>query len=646
MRHIRRPSFWKTFFLTIAALSLLGVQRGASQSKPAAAIPSKPVAQLNNTAELEAFLDGTMGAHMLAQEIPAAVVAVVKDGKLIFSKGYGYADREKRTPVDPARTLFRPGSISKLFTWTAVMQLQERGLLDLDADVNKYLKDFQIPSTYPQPITMKHLMTHTPGFEDGGLGFLFVRNEGKIVPLGKSLAAHIPMRVRPPGTYSSYSNFGTALAGLIVANLSGMAFEEYVEKNILIPLGMEHSTFREPLPPTIAGDMAVGYKDDGGVYKKEGFEFVANFAPAGALSASAEDMARFMIAHLQNGRFGEARILQEATAQKMHSQIYTLDPRLPGMAYGFYETKLNGQHIIGHGGDTQWFHSNLALLPEHNVGIYVSYVTHGGRARMELLKGFLDRYFPGTADQSSTEPADSKERNKRFAGEFCTTRHNWSTLEKLTAVGGSASVSVTKENTIRVDGLSSRPAQFAQTGPLLFQQVDGWNTLAFKENDRGEITHMFLGALPFMPFYRVPWYERKSVSSLIVGLSVFLCLTSLVSAFYHRKSAGDATNGSRWAIRLAVTAALLTIGFLLSGIAVVSAAGDDLIYELPKGLTAVLVLPHVTSLLAVVLFILAFLSWTGRWWGLVRRIHYSLFSVAMLALTWFYSHWNILGFKY
>ncbi|MGH9816578.1 MAG: serine hydrolase domain-containing protein, partial [Candidatus Acidiferrales bacterium] len=403
--------------LIALVLPLLAQQPAAQKPAPPSATPAaqkgapasiQPSGGPANAAELEAFLDGIMSAHMQAQEIPTAVVAVVKDGKLFFSKGYGYADREKRTPVDPERTLFRPGSVSKLFTWTAAMQLHERGQLDLDADVNTYLKDFRIPATFPEPITMKHLLTHTPGFEDGALGYLFVRNAEKIVPLSQSLAAHIPQRVRPPGTYSSYSNYGTALAGLIVANISGMSFEDYIDKNILAPLGMTHSTFREPLPEALAADMATGYKHQSGIYKKQDFEFIANFGPAGGLSASANDMARFMLAHLQLGRLGDARILEEATARQMHSQLYTLDPRLSGMAYGFYETRVNGVRMIGHGGDTLWFHTNLALLPEHNLGIYVSYVTHGSRARSELLKAFMDRYFPQQAAALPAPPDDFK----------------------------------------------------------------------------------------------------------------------------------------------------------------------------------------------------------------------------------------------
>ena len=197
--------------VTTTGLFAAPTEEASAEDAPAVTAAVGPT----DPAELQAFIDGVMAAHMPSRKIPAATISVVKDGELFFAKGYGYADREKKIPVEADKTLFRPGSTSKLFTWTAVMQLAERGQLDLDADVNTYLKTFQIPATYPEPITMKNLLTHTPGFEDGGFGYLFVKDESGIVPLRESLAAHIPERVRPPGTWSSYSNYGTALAGLI-----------------------------------------------------------------------------------------------------------------------------------------------------------------------------------------------------------------------------------------------------------------------------------------------------------------------------------------------------------------------------------------------------------------------------------------------
>jgi hypothetical protein len=353
-----------------------------------------------------------------------------------------------------------------------------------------------------------------------------------------------------------------------------------------------------------------------------------------------------MIAHLQNGRYGDARILEEETAKQMHSQQYTLDPRLPGMAYGFYESRVNGQHIIGHGGDTTLFHSDMALFPEHNIGIFVSYVANGTWARSQLLKAFVDRYFPKPEEPVPAAPGDFQDRGQRLAGSYRFTRHNSSTLEKMAALATVVSVSVTSDNTLLLSGVFPEPSQYVEVEPLLFQQIDGRWTIAFKENEDGEITHMFFDILPFMPTYRVPWYETKGFSLALVGLGVLLCITTLVSAFYLRKESKTAPRSSRWAVRLAAVISLLTLAFLVSFIAIIANSMDRLIYGFPASLAAALVLPIITSLLAVGTAVFAVLAWKRRWWTLVRRMHYSLFAVTMLGLVWFYSHWNILGFQY
>ena len=200
-----------------------------------------------DAAELETFFDGLMTAQLAAAHIPGATVAVVAEGEVLLAKGYGYADWEQRTPVRGDQTLFRPGSISKLFTWTAVMQLVEAGEIELDADVNTYL-DFELPATYPEPITLYDLMAHTPGFEDQGTG-LFLRDPADLPPLETYLKENVPARVYPPGEIGAYSNYGSAVAGYIVERVSGEPFEDYIARHILEPLGMTRSTFRSPRRP-------------------------------------------------------------------------------------------------------------------------------------------------------------------------------------------------------------------------------------------------------------------------------------------------------------------------------------------------------------------------------------------------------------
>jgi CubicO group peptidase (beta-lactamase class C family) len=207
------------------------------------------------------------------------------------------------------------------------------------------------------------------------------REAKDLMPLGKWLAAYMPARVRPPGEMTSYSNYGTSLAGYIIEVVSGVPFEQYIEDNIFKPLGMAGSTFRQPLPEALAPNMSTGYSYKTGAFKEEKFELLNGMGPAGGLSACATDMARFAIAHLQNGAYGENRILKEETAQLMHSRLFGHDPRINGNAHGFWEFGYNDLHLIEHGGDTVWFHSQLALIPEKNMGSSPSTHRPEGRER-------------------------------------------------------------------------------------------------------------------------------------------------------------------------------------------------------------------------------------------------------------------------
>src|SRR5215204_4549329 len=333
--------FWAISMTLMLALVILLSTSGSAigqvdRDAPGRDLSTAPSQQQGPTdpAELEAFLDKLLGKEMKKHHIAGAAVSVVKDGKLFFAKGYGDADLKKGVPVDPERTTFRIASVTKLFTWSAVMQLAEQGKLDLNADINTYL-DFRIPDTYPQPVTLKDLMTHTAGFEDLYYERL-AKDPNELVPPREWLVSHMPARVRPPGEVAAYSSYGAALAGYIVARVSGEPYDRYVQEHILNPLGMAHTTAQSPTPPDIRAQASEGYTYEDGAFKA--FPDYSDMgqpamAPAGGIQSSATDMARFMIAQLQDGRHGDAdaaggRILDESTLRQMHSTLYTPDPRL------------------------------------------------------------------------------------------------------------------------------------------------------------------------------------------------------------------------------------------------------------------------------------------------------------------------------
>jgi len=603
--------------------------------------------------ELEAFLDGIMTAHMESYHIAGATLAVVKEGEIFFAKGYGYADVENKKPVIADKTLFRPGSVSKLITWTAVMQLFEQGKLDLNADLNIYLKDFKIPDTYPEPITMKHLLTHTPGFEDV-INEMAARSAEDLVPLAEFLARKMPARVLPPGKLTAYSNYGTALAGYIVEKVSGMPFENYVEENIFKPLDMLYSTFRQPLPSQLEDNMSAGYTYEKGVYKAEDFEYINGLAPAGSMSTTATDMAKFMIAHLQYGKYGENRILKEETAKLMHTQLFTHDSRVDGNAYGFWERNLNNLRTIGHGGDTVWFHALLVLVPEQNLGFFVSYNSGGlGTllARDELMQAFLDRYYPMPEMPELKPSLDFKKGARRFAGSYGITRVVSTTYEKLMTLMMVTKVEATEDGTLLITlpaGLGSK--QWVEVEPFVFREVGGQDTLVFREDSKGRISHAFFSPFPIFACVKLAWYKTPGFHYSLLSISMILFLSTLgwpvgaLSRLLCKRK--KEIPGAPWLVRvIAGGMSVLYILFLIGMFLVVSDQ-MELMFGVPPLLKIVLVLPIISALLTIGALFFTYVAWKNKYWSVCGRVHYTLVALASLAFLWFLIYWKLLGYHF
>jgi CubicO group peptidase (beta-lactamase class C family) len=595
-------------------------------------------------AELEAFLDGVMKIQLVQHHTAGAVVSVVKDGEIFFLKGYGYADWEAREKVDPERTLFRIGSITKLFVWTSVMQLVEEGVLDLDTDVNEYLEGFQIPDTYPEPITLRHIMTHSAGFEDYVVG-LFGEGEAYERPLAELLADQIPARVRPPGEVSSYSNHATAMAALIVEQAAGVPWKEFIRERILDPLGMEHFSVEQPLPEALVEDMSKGYAFGSGAFTEKDFETVPLY-PAGAASASGEAMARFMIAHLQNGEYRGARILEEETARDMHSELFRMAPGVNAMAHGFYQMNDNGEWIIGHGGDTFWFHSDLALFLDRNLGVFVSYNSQeGGGATGEFIEAFVDHYFP-EEDVVPTPPEDFSERADRFTGRFRANRFSHTSLAKLAAFGG-VSVKATDENTLKAIN-----AEWIEVAPLTFAEKFGDRTLVFRETAEGKITHFFIGSSPVVAFERIPFSEGPTLHAVLGILALIMILGTLLAwplGWAARRWYGVRLDPQEriptWARMVLWLAAALFLAFVV-GLVMTLSDPTVIAVKISAGLRLVLLLPIAAAVLTVVALIYSFRNYRRGVGRRTSRFLYALSTLSFAVFVWQLHVWNLLGWRF
>src|SRR5215831_10515248 len=616
------------------------------RSETPAVQPIAPAATrgVRDRAELESFLDGIMVANLRDKHVAGATVSVVKDGALFFAKGYGYSDVDHRRPVDAEKSLFRIGSTSKLFTWTAVMQLVEQGKLDLDADVNRYL-DFKIPATFPQPITLRHIMTHTPGFEEDSRD-LIGDDSAQIVPLGKWLATHIPGRVRPPGTFASYSNYATAVAGYIVQRVSGMPWDDYIEQHVLAPLGMTQTTTRQPLPARLTSDMSDGYLWGGGKFTPKKFEIVEPM-PAGSIASSATDMAKFMIAHLNDGVLNGQRILADSTAKRMHARAFGHDPRLPGFALGFYEKTSHGLRIIGHGGDTEWFHTDLALIPDEKLGVFVSYNTNtGGELSFSpFLTQFLDHYYPITPS-AVVMPADATQQAQRVQGEYEFNRKSYTTFQKAIGLAGDIRIGADSGRLVMHSPLGD--SRLVPVGPLLYREELGDALVSFQADSTGRIVRGFFGPAPMMTMERVPFIQSLMLHWIILGLGVLVFVGTVWGAIGRsiRRRLGDSRLDDALPGRgLLITASLLQIVFVLAVVVIASVSGGGLLNGPLVSLKFALSLPlfGTICLLGVVYFA------SRQWWlgagTLAGRLRFSAATVVALAFTWSLLQWNLLGWK-
>ncbi|WP_025414920.1 serine hydrolase domain-containing protein [Gemmatirosa kalamazoonensis] len=622
------------------------VRRPETAAATAPVVPNGGTRGVRDRGELEAFLDGVMQANLRDKHVAGATVAVVKDGALFFAKGYGWSDVAHRTPVSADRSLFRIGSVSKLFTWTAVMQLVEQGKLDLDADVNRYL-DFKIPATYPQPITLRHIMTHTPGFEENGRD-LISEDSVHIMPMREWLTTRMPARVRPPGTYSSYSNYATALAGYIVQRVSGLSFDDYVEQRILVPLGMTQTSTRQPLPARLKADVSRGYTWGGGAYRAHPFEIIGGAAPAGAVSSSATDMAKFMLAHLEGGAPGGPRILAESTMARMHARAFTHDPRLNGFALGFYEKSSHGLRIIGHGGDTRWFHSDLALVPSERLGVFVSYNTStGGELSFgPFMNEFLDHYYP-TPAPPVTPASDAAAQARRVVGEYTFNRRAYTTFQKAMGLAGDVTVAPADSGRLLLHSALG-DTRLVPVGPLLYRDELGGDLVSFKAPGAGgRATYGFLGFAPMMVLERVPWYASVKLHWVVLGLGVFVFVCTVLAAVARafRRRFGtprveDALPG-RW---LVVTPALLYVVFIVTLVAVLGSSGGLLEGPL-TGLRVALALPVVALLLTLGGAAAAVTHWRRGVGTRAARLRYGATVALALLFAWSLNTWNLLGWR-
>jgi len=626
---------------------------------PGPAVPSDkdhPATHTLDSADLEAFFDGILPMQLERSDIAGASVLVMKDGNVLLQKGYGYADVKAKRPVDPATTIFRLASISKLFTWVSVMQFVEQGKLNLDADVNQYL-DFHIRSAphsvSDKPITLRNLMTHTGGFEES-ISNILLTDPKKAVTLRDVLIQNQPKRIFPPGEVPAYSNYGVGLASYIVQRASGEPFEQYVAEHIFRPLGMNHSSFYQPLPKDLEKLPSEGYR--GNTTKPTvGFE-IFNPVGAGGISSTATDMGRFGSALLNGGTLDGKQILKPETLAMMWTPQFQANNQLPPICMGFYQEWRNGLRWIGHEGDLIAFHSLFFVEPTQKLVLFVSYNSAGGgdQPRPEIIRFFSDRYFAGAPQPAFLK--DLPKEMKDIAGTYQTTRRADSTKLAPGNLFGQRTVSVDKDGMLHVENskdLRGHAVKWKAIGKDLWQAEDEQAKLFAIRDGNGKVVRV-AGGFAGVQMQRVPWYENAMLvmpaagcSLAILALVVLASLKRTGERIFLRKRPRPAPQpGTIWLTFGPRLAAFVWILFVSTITIFFMQAGDDLMPPTPEWFKWFTLMNWSTGF-AILLSLFAVISAIRIWrrdnlrW--ITRVKFSLVGLSCLILTLVAIHWNIIG---
>jgi len=600
--------------------------------------------------QLVPYADGIVDAMLREHRIPGLVLAVTDGEQSRLLKGYGQVSATGLRTADATKSMFRIGSISKTFTWTAVMMMVDRGQLDLNRDINDYLVDFRIEDRFETPITMNDLMAHRAGFEDTLQVFQFTDDDPR--SLGEILAMTQPARVFPPGARTSYSNWGSALAAHVVELVDGRSYIDIVNSDILEPLGMDSTTLVAPsqLDPGRAEQMADGLRRVGGLIETSDPMQLGPFAPAGAMASTASDIARWMRFHLNGGELDGVRLMSAATHARMLTRHFSDRPGAADLAHGFQTFSLHGVTVFGHAGATSNFRSRMLFVPALDFGVFASQNSgSGGYATVNTLtERLIERELRLAGSLTAPDPAApaTTQSLAPYAGSYRNNRRSHTALTALSSITPTLSVQAAEDGTliVRQAGETHRYHPSAASEDVFINDLG--QTLHFQRNSEGQIVAVNdssgVHSHERIPLRGMPW-ALFLPAIFALGLSS----TTLLGVWKRWRQEAEATAAGRraaWRARAAAVG-VLTYG-ALAIIAVISTSRIEVATLSAFPPTSVVVFSAAGwVLLALTAVLLSGLipAWRGSDWPILRRLHYTLFALALAVLCAQLWAWNLFG---
>ncbi len=612
---------------------------------------------------LAALLDRMLSDSLRALHVPGAVAAMVHDGRVIFTGAYGQADLERHLPASPDSTLFRLGSISKTVTAVSVMQLVEQGRLSLDDDVNRYLDGFRVDDRFAEPVRIRHLLTHTAGFELRNIGIGSV-DPANVQPLATYLARAMPPRQRPPGDRYAYSNYGYALAGYVVERVTGLPFAECVRRHVLEPLTMRSSGFS--IAREAGGErLAVSYKwYDGASHRQPTDHY--HLAPAMDYSSTAADMARFMIALLGPADAAH-RVLSDSGIHRMNQRQYSADPRLNGVTYALREYSLGRVRLLQQGGLVNGFASILMFAPDDRFGLFVA-CNDPGCLRLEHLSDSLVAVLEPAASADRSAGTDGSAGAAAdldvdgdvggpaaLAGDYIFEDQDVTTIERLRHLFGEVRVTASGD-TLSLSAASLRPSRstWLAAGPGYFRRLDGPGALVVRRDPGGD-ARLFPSTrgMWLTPLRRLRWYERARTQRLFVltfGTVLLSGCLAWPALWLRRRLLRLPPVGGRWARFARANTWLACAGLVLFVAAFIyvlqSTDFTRFAYGMPRRVVALLWLLLLSSALAVPVPVYAMVAWRKRIGVAAERAYLTLVALALVAAVSLAAYWRVIGFQY
>jgi CubicO group peptidase (beta-lactamase class C family) len=628
-------------------------------ASPVLASPAAPLP----VADLESFVDGVVRDRMARDHIAGVTIAVVQNGQVVLKKGYGVASLKDGRRVDPDKTLFRVGSISKTFTWIALMNEVEAGRMRLDTPINIYLPEkLQLKDQGKKtPVRLRDLMTHTPGFEDRVLGQLFERDPRRERSLEQYLRQERPNRVREPGLLPAYSNYGAGLAGAALANVTGQPFEKVIADQIILPAGLTHTTFREnrpwrddlpaPMNATLAADLSDGFRWTPLGFQTEAPEFIGHIAPAGSASSTAGDMARYMNLLLNGGAIDGKTVFSPKTSAMFRTPMYRPADGAPGWNAGFMDIPLPGDRRgFGHAGATLWFHSNMVMVPELGLGVFVAVNTDTGADLPASLPSTIIERFYAPRPEVPAASRITEDEARAYEGQFLTTRRAYGGLEGfIDRLIGEARVRAAPDGrlTLTIDGQSSQWTATDQ--PDTFAPVRGSGLLVFQRED-GKVTRFF-SPTGGAAFERIGFPHQRGLLTTLAVLTALAALATLIGvATRDRREARQTPTQARASLLQTIQAFLWLIA--LVGVAIFASGADDVaavVYGWPSGwLLSASACAFVATLLTIATLAMLPVVWRGGRrvdsWTSLRKLAFTCTTLVFLSFALLLAAWGFLEF--